>query len=89
MKIICLIKIYHFLLSICPNDLISAPNIITFLPKPSLSNNEKLPCRSNPFPYPEKKCLSGSALLVNLTVANKEFSYSKSAACIYDLKFIS
>ena len=41
------------------------------------------------FHIQKKKCLSGSTLLVNLTVANKEFSYLKSATCIYDFKFIS
>ena len=33
-------------------ELISAPNIITFLPNPLLSDNEKLPRASNQIPYP-------------------------------------
>ena len=42
------IKISFFLLSIFVNEVISTPNIITFLPTPL--PNEKLPCLLNPIP---------------------------------------
>ena len=42
-----------------------ALNIITFLPNPLPLDNEKLPCESNPVPYPEYLYLSKSAFLVN------------------------
>ena len=51
----------------------STPRIITFLPNPVLGN-EKLPFLSNPIPYPEYPYFSMSALLVNLTAPNKQFS---------------
>ena len=40
------------LLSICGEEFISAPKIITFLPYPP-PENEKLPFPSNAIPYPE------------------------------------
>ena len=46
-------KIYLFLLSICRNELISAPNIITFSSNQRPLDNEKFPHASNPVPYPE------------------------------------
>ena len=51
----------------------STPKIITFLPNP-VPGNEKLPCLSNPIPYPEYPHLSISAFLVKLTAPNKQFS---------------
>ena len=47
--------------------------IITFLPNP-VPENEKLPCLSNPIPYPEYLYLSISAFLVKVTPPNKQFS---------------
>ena len=67
------IKIYFFLLSIFVDELMSTPKIITFLPNP-VPGNEKLPCLSNPIPYPEYPYLSMSAFLVKLTAPNKQFS---------------
>ena len=43
----------NFLLSICVDELISAPNIITLLPNPLPSHIEKLSRASNPRPCPE------------------------------------
>ena len=57
----------------------SVPNIITFSSNPLPSDNEKLPCASNPILYPEYLYLSKSAIPVNLTTPNKEFSNVKSA----------
>ena len=59
------------LLSICTNELIPAPNIITFLPKALPFDNEKLPHVSNPTPLQEYFYSPGSALLVNLTAPDK------------------
>ena len=53
------IKISFFLLSGCTEELLSIPNIITFLPNPQLCENEKVPrawnhkARWNPILYPE------------------------------------
>ena len=63
-----------FVLSICTAELISAPTIITLLPNPLPSNNEKLPLASNAVPYPENSYLLRSAFAVNLNVPNKESS---------------
>ena len=43
------IRMSFFLLSISTDELISAPNIITFFPVPMLGH-EKDPCPSNPTP---------------------------------------
>lgn len=60
-------------------ELISAPNIITFLPNPLLSDNEKLPRASNQIPYPGYSFFSKSVVfVVNLEVPNKEFPNSNS-----------
>ena len=67
------IKISFFLLSIFVDELMSTPKIITFLPNP-IPGDEKLPCLSNPIPYPEYLYLSLSAFLVRLTAPNKQFS---------------
>ena len=66
------IKISFFLLSTCTEELISTPKIITFLPNPLAT--EKVPCLSNPIPYPEYFYLSISTFFTNLTAPNKEFS---------------
>ena len=67
------IKIYFFLLSVFVDELMSTPKIITFLPI-LVPGNEKLPCLSNPVPYPEYPYLLMSAFLVRLTAPNKQFS---------------
>ena len=59
------IRISFYLLPIYADELISAPNIITFLLNPLPLDNEKLPCTSNPMPYSEYLCLLKSAFLVN------------------------
>ena len=59
-----------FLLSIFADDLISTLKVITFLPDP-VPGNEKLPCLSNPIPYPEYLYLSISAFLFEVTAPNK------------------
>ena len=66
------INISFLLLSICLEELISAPKIITFWPNPP-RGNEKLPLLSNPIPYPEYLYLSISAFLVKVTALNKQF----------------
>ena len=60
------------MLSIFVDELISTPNIITFLPM-SLPN-EKDVSLLNPMPYPKYPYLSISAFLVTLTDPNKQFS---------------
>ena len=45
------IKMPFFLLSICEDEIMSTPKIITFLP--TSSSIEKNPFLSNPIPYPE------------------------------------
>ena len=62
---------YFFLLSIFDDELISTPEVITFLPI-------SLPIKkdaflSNPMPYPEYPYLLISAFLVNSTDPNKQF----------------
>ena len=71
-----------FLLSTCPDELLSAMNIITFLANPLPSDNEKIPRVSHPLPYPEYLCLSKSAFLVNSATPNKEFSNVKLTLCL-------
>ena len=71
-----------FLLSICPDELISATNVITFLPNPLPSVNEKLLRASNPIPYLKCLHLSKSTFLGNLTVPNKKLLNVKSALCL-------
>ena len=44
-------KIFFFLLSIFVDELMSTPKIIKFRPNP-IPEDEKLPCLSNPIPYP-------------------------------------
>ena len=60
------IKTSIFLLSICNDELISVPNIITYLPNPFTLNEENF--------QPEYLYLSkSSSFLVNLTASNKNF----------------
>ena len=75
-------KIYFFLLSVCAEELLSAPNIITFLTNLLPLYNEKDEHALNPIPYTKQKYLSGSVFLVNLTAPNKEFPNAKSAPTI-------
>ena len=70
---ICPKSKYLFSFSIGTEELIYTPKIITFLPNP-IPGNEKLPCLSNPTPYPEYLYLSISAFLVKLTAPNKKSS---------------
>ena len=65
------IKISLFLLSILVDELISTPNIITFLPVLSLGC-EWNPL-SNPIPNPKYLYLSMSEFLANLTGPNSAF----------------
>ena len=67
------IKISFFLLSIFPDELKNAPNIITFLLVSPLGC-EKNPCLSNPIPYQEYLRLPISTFLVNVTAPNRQFS---------------
>ena len=48
-------------------------NIITLVPNPFPSDNEKLLYASNPLPYSENLCLSGSAFFTNLEAPNRKF----------------
>ena len=72
------IKIPFFLLSTCTDGLISAPDLIMFLPSPLSSNNKKLPHTLNPIPYSEYLYLSGSGFAVNLAFPNKKSPNVKS-----------
>ena len=54
-------KIFSFLLSICINELISAPKIMV----PSVNENSEQ--ESNPATYPQYLYLSGSAFLVSFS----------------------
>ena len=83
------IKILFFFFSIYINELISTQNIITFLPSPLPSDNEKLPFALNSAPYLEYKYLSGSAYVVNSIAPNIECPKSKSLSALNSLKFIS
>ena len=74
LKPLAKIKTSFFLLSISVDELISTPNIITFRPNPP-SGNEKLPCLSNPIPYPEYLYLSISLFLVKVTADVNAFTY--------------
>ena len=65
-----------FLLLTCPDELLSAMNIITFLANPLPSDNEKIPRVSHSLPYPEYLYLSKSA------TPNKEFSNVKLTLCL-------
>ena len=83
-------KLSFFLLSTCTDELISAPNIITFFPNTLPSNNEKVPRASNLIPYPKYLFLLKSVVfLVNLTAPNKEVPNAKSSATVNGYKFIS
>ena len=73
MYVLIHVLIPFFLISVFVDELMSTPRIITFLPNP-VPGNEKLPFLSNPIPYPEYPYFSMSALLVNLTAPNKQFS---------------
>lgn len=46
-------EIFFFLLSTCIEELLSTPNIVTFLRNPLPSDNKNVHCVSNPVPYPE------------------------------------
>ena len=64
-------KIFLFLLSICTEELLSTPKIITF--PPSLpSFHENFERQSNPMPEPLYLYLSGLAILVSFTAPNKQ-----------------
>ena len=77
-----------FLLSMCADEIISVPIIITFLPNPLPSDN-KIPFPSNPIPYQKYLYLSESVFLVKLTAPNKESFSVKSELYLHSHKFIS
>ena len=60
-------------MSICTDELISAPKHYYIGTKPTPSDNEKLLYASNPLPYSENLCLSGSAFFTNLEAPNRTF----------------
>ena len=71
------IKISLFLSSICTNELISAPKLITYFPKlPSVTKNSEN--ESNPKAQPLYLYLYRSALLVSFTDLNKQLFNIKS-----------
>ena len=94
-QLIHLLDLYHelryfSLLSVCTEELLLTPNIITFLPNPLPSDNKNVWRVSNPIPYLEKKYLSASAISVNLNAQNKEFNSANfSSTRLSDHKFIS
>ena len=65
------IKISFPLLSMCTDELISAPKIVTFL-HTLPSGKEYSPQVLNSIPKPQYEYLSGSAFSVNLTPPNKQ-----------------
>ena len=73
------INIYFALLSICTDELISAPKITTFFPMLS-SDNENSERESSPIPYPLYLNLSGSVFLVSFTAPNKQSFRVKSVS---------
>ena len=66
-----------FLLSICTDELISTPKIMTFLPQWKFES-EKSESKSNPLSLPLYTYLSGSAFLINLRPPNKQSFKAKS-----------
>ena len=62
---------YIFLLSTCADELLSALNIIRFLPNPT-HGTEKLPYIKNEILYPDQKYLSWSRFVVNFAVQNNK-----------------
>ena len=65
------IKVSFPLISICRDELISAPKIMTFLPmRPSI--NEYSEQETNPMPWPLYLYLSRSAFLVSFKNPNKQ-----------------
>ena len=66
-------KASFFLLSIFVDELISATQIIKFLPVPPIRCEEN-PCLSNPIPYAEYLYLSIIIFFVKITAPNKQFS---------------
>ena len=73
------LKYPFFLLSIFVDELMSTLKIITFLPNP-VPGNDKLPCLSNPIPYPEYFYLPISSFLARLTASNN-FLVSDNCLC--------
>ena len=69
-------KILFLLLLECVKQIKSAPKIITFLSYSPLEC-EKDPFEPNPIPYTEYLGLSISAVFVNLTALNRQFSKVK------------
>ena len=67
------IKISFFLLSICTDELISAPNMMTLSPNPLPSDNRKLRINQNPMPLPKILYLSELLSVVNLTAPDHKF----------------
>ena len=71
------IKISFTLLSICTDEPISAPKLVTFLP--TLPSGKEYSIRvSNPIPKPLCVYLSRSVFLVNLKSPNKQLPKAKS-----------
>ena len=58
------------MLSIFADEMLSTPEIITFLLVPP--PYEKNPCLSNPIPYPEYLYLPKSTIFVKLTAPDKQ-----------------
>ena len=56
---------------VCTDELISTPNITTFILNPPF-DNQKVPHISNEISYPKYGYLSGSGFSVKLTALNKE-----------------
>ena len=83
------IMISFFLLAIRTDELISAPNVITFLPTLLPFDSENLPRALNPVPQPECFYLLGSSFLANLIAPDKEIPITKMAPRIYGHKIIS
>ena len=62
-----------YIFSCCQSLLMNSFLMLTFLPNP-VPGDKKLPCLSNPIPYPEYLYFSMSASLVRLTARNKQLS---------------
>ena len=65
-------------------NIIYTRKIIAFWPNLPLAN-KKVPCESNPIPYPEYFYLSISAFVVNFTAPNRRFYKAKSKLSRFEL----
>ena len=79
------ISLFLFLLSICTDELVSAPKLLTFFHMlPSVNKNSER--ESNPMPYPVCLYLSGSAFLVSFTDPSKQL-FNRNNSVLFESSF--